>query len=362
MNNRIKQSEYMYWAKMNSGAKYSLASSDLMHFPLADLGISIGDLEITGASKYGLPSLREMIAQHCGANDKNIVYTMGTAMANHVAMASIIEPGDEVLIEHPVYELLLSTAQYLGANIKRFHRTFENDFQVDTDGLISLVTPKTKLIILTNLHNPSNAFTDEETLKRIGDIAGKVGAKVLVDEVYLEAAIPKHPRSAFHLGNVFITTSSLTKVYGLSGLRCGWILAEEKLAESMWRLIDLFYATPVHASELMSVHVFKKMDMIRERAWGIITANNKTMQEFFASCGHLKPPADCYGLITFPKLLSGNADQFCSKLRNKFETSVVPGTFFEMPEHIRIGMGIKSETLEQGLNNITALLDELEKQ
>lgn len=177
MNNRIKQSEYMYWAKMNSGAKYSLASSDLMHFPLADLGISIGDLEITGASKYGLPSLREMIAQHCAVNDKNIVYTMGTAMANHVAMASVIEPGDEVLIEHPVYELLLSTAQYLGANIKRFHRKFENDFQVDTDELSSLVTPKTKLIILTNLHNPSNALTDEKTLKRIATSPEKLAQK-----------------------------------------------------------------------------------------------------------------------------------------------------------------------------------------
>lgn len=361
MNNRIKQSEYMYWAKMNSGAKYSLASSDLMHFPLADLGISIGDLEITGASKYGLPSLREMIGQHCGVNDKNIVYTMGTAMANHVAMASVIEPGDEVLIEHPVYELLLSTAQYLGADIKRFHRTFENDFQIDTDEMASLVTPKTKLIVLTNLHNPSSAYTNEETLKKIGGIAEKVGAKVLVDEVYLEAAIPKHPRSAFILGNAFITTTSLTKVYGLSGLRCGWILAEEKLAESMWRLIDLFYATPVHASELMSIHVFKQMDRIRERAWKIINANNKTMQEFFVSCGHLKPPADCYGLITFPKLLSGNADQFCSKLRNKFETSVVPGTFFEMPEHLRIGMGVDEQILARGLENIRAALIGLEK-
>lgn len=129
----------------------------------------------------------------------------------------------------------------------------------------------------------------------------------------------------------------------------------------MWRLIDLFYATPVHASELMSVHVFKKMDMIRERAWGIITANNKTMQEFFASCGHLKPPADCYGLITFPKLMSGNPDQFCSKLRSQFETSVVPGTFFEMPEHIRIGMGMDEKILAKGLNNIRMALTGKEK-
>jgi hypothetical protein len=361
MSERIKQSEYMYWAKMNSGAKYSLASSDLMHFPLADLGISIGDLEITGASKYGLPSLREKIAEHCGANDKNVVYTMGTAMANHVAMASIIEPDDEVLIEHPVYELLLSTAQYLGANITRFRRTFENDFQIDTDELSSLVSAKTKLIILTNLHNPSNAFTDEETLKKVGAIAGKVGAKVLVDEVYLEAAFPKHPRSAFLLGDEFVTTASLTKVYGLSGLRCGWVLAEEKLAESMWRLIDLFYATPVHASELMSIHVFKKMDFIRERSMKIISANNEVIQDFFSTCDKFVPPKDCYGLVTFPKLLSGVTDDFCVQLRNNFETSVVPGRFFEMPEHIRIGLGIKSEMLKQGLANINMTLSTLKK-
>lgn len=358
MSARIKQSEYMYWAKTNSGAKYSLASSDLTHLTLAELGLSIQDLEISGASKYGLPTLRELIAEHTGVNGKNVVYTVGTAMANHVAMASIIEPGDEVLIEHPVYELLLSTVQYLGADVKRFHRTFENNFQIDPNEITELISSKTKLIILTNLHNPSNAFINEETLRKIGTAAEKVGAKVLVDEVYLESAFPKNPRSSFHLGNTFIATSSLTKVYGLSGLRCGWILAEEKLAESMWRLIDLFYATPVHASELMSIHVFKNMDWIRRRAKEIITVNNETIQTFFSTFDKLTPPRDGYGLVTFPKLLSGNADDFCAQLRSKFETSVVPGRFFEMPDHIRIGLGLNEEILEKGLENIREALKE----
>ncbi len=361
MSNRVKESEYMYWAKTNAGAKYSLASSDLTHLTLAELGLSIKDLEITGASKYGLPTLRDLIAEHTGADGKHVVYTVGTAMANHVAMATILEPGDEVLIEHPVYELLLSTVQYLGASVKRFHRRFENDFQIDLDELASLINPKTKLILLTNLHNPSNAFISEESLRTLGELAKKVGARVLVDEVYLEAAFPQNPRSSFHLGNEFIATSSLTKVYGLSGLRCGWILAEEKLAESMWRLIDLFYATPVHASELMSIHVFRKMDWIRDRAKRIITSNNETIRNFFSTCDELVPPKDCYGLVAFPKLISVNADDFSAQLRNRFETSVVPGRFFETPEHIRIGLGIPPDMLTEGLKNIRAALDKEKK-
>ena len=347
----------MYWSKTSSGAKYSLSSSDLTRLTLAELGLSIQDLELSGASQYGLPALRDLIAEHTGVGGKNVVYTVGTAMANHVAMASILEPGDEVLIEHPVYELLLSTAQYLGAKVKRFHRTFENNFQIDTDELASLVNSKTKLIMITNLHNPSNVFIDEGPLKKIGALAQKVGAKVLVDEVYLEAVFSKNPRSSFHLGNEFIATSSLTKVYGLSGLRCGWILAEERLAESMWRLIDLFYATPVHASELMSIHAFKKMDFLRERARKIITSNNETIRDFFLTCDKLIPPQDGYGLVTFPKLLSGDVDGFCTQLRTRFETSVVPGRFFETPDHIRIGLGIPPEMLFQGLNHISALLE-----
>src|SRR5688500_13661161 len=108
-------------------------------------------------------------------------------MANHLAMAAAIERGDEVLIEQPTYEPLLALAEYFGLQVKRFSRTPGNNFQVDLDELQSKISSRTRLIVLTNLHNPSSALVDETTLRRAGEIAESVGARVLVDEVYLEA-------------------------------------------------------------------------------------------------------------------------------------------------------------------------------
>ena len=99
-------------------------------------------------------------------------------------------------------------------------------FQISLAELESLVTRNTRLIVITNLHNPSGVLIDTETMKQIGEIARRAGARVLVDEVYMETLFEESPRTAFHLGNEFVVTSSLTKAFGLSGLRCGWIFAE----------------------------------------------------------------------------------------------------------------------------------------
>ena len=356
---RVMQSEYMHWAKTSVGAKYNLALSDLQHFPLSDLSIRFSDLSITGASGYGYQPLLEAIARKENVTTDCVVETLGTSMANHIAMAALIEPGDEVIIEHPTYELLLSTAHYLGASVKRFRRRFEQKFLIDIDEVRRAVTSKTKLIVITNLHNPSSAYTDEKTLKQIGEAAAKVGANVLVDEVYLDAAFAKKPSSAFHLGEQFVTTNSLTKVYGLSGLRCGWILAEPKLAQKMWRLIDLHYSTHVHIAELLSVAVFSQLDTVSKRAFSLLKGNCEMMQTFFNSRNDISAIPHEKGLIAFPKLRLGNSEQLCTLLRDKYETTVVPGVFFDMPEYVRIGLGRESAMLKQGLANIALALDEI---
>ncbi len=349
----------MHWAKTRSAAKYNLAMSDLLHYPLSDLSVRFEGLILTGSSGYGYKPLVEAIARQQEVTADCVVETLGASMANHVAMATMIEPGDEVVLEHPTYDLLLSTARYLRADIKRFPRRFEQNFSVDCDELRRVVTPKTKLIVITNLHNPSSAFTDETTLKEIGEIAARSGARVLVDEVYLDAVFNKRPRSAFHLGNQFISTNSLTKVYGLSGLRCGWILAEPSLAQQMWRLIDLHYSTHVHISEQLSVVAFAQLETIRTRSERLLNTNKALVTAFFASHQDFSAPPVMHGLVVFPRLLSGDVDWLCTLLREKHHTTIVPGKFFEMEQHVRIGLGQESTRLTQGLENIAAALGEM---
>jgi aspartate/methionine/tyrosine aminotransferase len=354
-----RSSEYMQWAKLHSKARFNLATSGVGAYPLAELPVSIDQLEINGDNSYGFAPLKQAIATKHAVDPDCVVEAAGTSMANHLALASLIDPGDEVLIESPTYELIVSTAQYLQAKIVRFPRREENGFAVDPEEIRRTITPKTKLVLFTNLHNPSSVLTPDSVLRQVGDIAASVGAYVVVDEVYLDAVYDNTPRTSFHLGKNFVVTSSLTKVYGLSGLRCGWILAQPDLARAMYELNDLFAATPVHPTEILSVVAFQNLDKIRERAQKIVDADRVALKAFLdANKSTVTAVRSPYGTTSFPKLLHGDVAELLQRLRTKFETTVVPGQFFEMPDHFRIGMGVNHEMFAEGLRRLSEALCE----
>jgi len=356
---RATGSDYIEWAKTRSQARFNLATSGVLHYPIAELPVAIDDIELSGPSWYGYEPLQQALAAKCGVSTENVVAAIGTSMANHLAMAAVLEAGDEALIEHPAYDPVLSTASYLGATVKRFERRFEEDFRIDLDEVERAITDRTRLIAITNLHNPSSALVDDAALRQLGEIARRVGARVLVDEVYLEALFDRAPSSAFHLGNEFVITSSLTKAYGLSGLRCGWVLAEAELAERMWRLNDLFGNIPAHPAERLSVIALKNLDRISARARALLEKNRGLLNQFLDSRDDLDAFRPGIGTVVFPRLMRGSVDKLCALLRDKYETSVVPGKFFEMRDHIRIGIGCDSEMLAGGLERLGSALDEL---
>lgn len=346
---------YMPWAKLRSHAKFNLATSGVAHWKLRDLPMNLEDLEISGPSFYGFDPLQQALAAHCGVPAECIVAAGGTSMANYLALATLLKPGDEILIEHPAYELILAAARHVGADIRRFPRTHESGFALDPAEIRRHVTPRTKLIAVTNLHNPSSALTDEATIRALGEI----GPRVLVDEVYLDAAFERAPRSAALLGDQFVVTSSLTKVYGLSGLRCGWIIAEPKLAEAMWRLNDLFGVIPAHLAERASVIALRELPRIAENVRARLDRNRAVLHRFFDSRAELDVVREPYGTVAFPKLTRGTVAEMCRIAREKYETTVVPGEYFEMPDHFRIGIGGEKEMLEEGLRRLGQALDDM---
>ncbi|HXW17839.1 MAG TPA: pyridoxal phosphate-dependent aminotransferase, partial [Candidatus Acidoferrales bacterium] len=181
------RSAYMEWAKLHSHARFNLAVSGMPGLPISSLGAAPADLEISTPGGYGYGPLQQRLAEKCGVAPECVVAATGTSMANHLALAALVEPGDEVLIEQPSYELLVTVAEYLGAKILRFPRAFEAGFQIDPRELERAITPRTRVIVITNLHNPSSVRTPDATLRLVGEIARSRGATVLVDEVYLEA-------------------------------------------------------------------------------------------------------------------------------------------------------------------------------
>ena len=352
------ESPYMQFAKLESHATYGIGSSGVAALPIEELGATFGDIKLAFDGPYGYPPLLERIARYCSVPVGCVVTAEGCSMANHLAMAATVEPGDGVLIEEPTYELLLSALRYFGAEIKRFSRREENNYALDLNEVRDRLTARTSLIVLCNLHNPTSAMVDEATLRELGAMARAVDAKVLVDEVYLECVWPR-PRTALALGDEFIVTSSLTKGYGLPGLRCGWILAEPALAERIWRLNDVFGGAEPVPSQSLSVVAFDNLERISARARGILEANRPVVRAFIESRTEL----ECYlpeqGTTVFPKLKRGSVDELSHVLKEQYDTTIVPGKYFERPQHFRLGLGGDPEMTRQGLERLGKALDQM---
>jgi hypothetical protein len=355
-------SPYIEWAKLHSSSAFNLATSGVKHLSIGELGATIDDVELSGTSLYGYDPLLERVAAKLGVSPAQVVLAPGTSMANHLAMAALLRHGDEVLIERPTYDPLVWTAAYLGARVVRFDRRPEDGFRVDVDAVRRALTPRTRLVVVANLHNPSSVLTDQATLQALGEAAERVGAKVLVDEVYLDAVFDQTPPSCVHLGPTFVATSSLTKVYGLSGLRCGWIACQPQLAQRIWRLNDLFGVVPAHPAERLSVVALDRLPRILARTQALLTANRALLDRFLASRHDLDTVPTHFGTTVVPALRDGDVDRLCTMLRERYDTTVVPGRFFELPNHIRVGIGGDTEPLAQGLDRLGAALDDLARE
>jgi len=353
---RHKHSEYMQWAKTQSRARFNLATSGVGPFPLREMPFDFTRLEINGDNTYGYPPLKNAIARKHAVDPDCIFTTEGTSMANYVALATLLEPGDEVLIEHPVYGLLLDAASYIGACIKRFARTEESGWALDPAEIQRTLSPKTKLIVVTNLHNPTSVLTPDAVLREIADVAASVGATLLVDEVYLDAVYENTPRTSFHLAGNIVVTSSLTKVYGVSGLRCGWILAQPDSVRAMRQINHLFAATAAHPAEIISAAAFENLSILLNRARKAVDADRAALAEFLDLQTRISAVRTEFGTTSFLRLNDGSADEFLTRLRAEYETSAVPGRFFETPNHFRIGMGVNHEMFMEGLRRLAQAL------
>jgi aspartate/methionine/tyrosine aminotransferase len=351
-------SRYQTWAKLRSEARFNLAVSGIPDYPLADLPLSLNELEIGGTGPYGYPPLMQRLAAKAGVPQECLVNTVGTSMANFVALTALVGPGDEVLVERPTYDPLLAILDHLGAKVSHFERRADRAFRLGLGELERRITPKIQLVVLCNLHNPSSAFTDDDTLKKVGEMAGAVGARVLVDEVYLETLFDHFWRSAFHLGTNFVTTSSLSKAYGLSGLRCGWILAQPELVQRMWQVVDFTYGSPAHPAECIAVLALDHLNRVRDRARGLLETNRGLVNAFLSAHPQLDCPPSQFGTTVFPRLKNGVAAEFVASLRERFQVSVVPGEFFEHPQHFRLGFSVATEIVRGGLEQLSTALDE----
>ncbi|HET7217833.1 MAG TPA: pyridoxal phosphate-dependent aminotransferase [Vicinamibacterales bacterium] len=349
---------YLEWAKRRPTPRFDLAGSNVRACTIDDIEGARNALQLTGHNDNGYAPLVDAIAARYGPTRDQVTTANGTSGANFQTFAALLEPGDEVLVERPGYDPLLGAPRLLGATVGRFERRFEDGYALDPDRVSRAMTTRTKLIVVTTPHNPSGIVATRESLMAIGRLAERAGARVLVDEVYLDAADPECKPAAL-LGDVFISTSSLTKSYGLAGLRCGWTISSSDVAERIRRARDVIDGTGSIVAERLATLAFAQLPRLAARAAALIAANTSLVRAFLDGQERLELARPRLSTVLFPKLRGvDDTSAFAQRLLEERQTAVVPGYFFEAPAHFRIGLGASTDIVRGGLEQLAAALAE----
>lgn len=356
--------DYLRWAKYHPAARVNLARSGVEPCPASALRVTRRDLVVTLPVTDGYAPLRRAIARRYSV-DPEQVFTVsgGTSFANFFACAAALDgcsEATEVIVERPTYEPLLRIPEALGYRVRRLDRSFRDRFAVDLAHFEKLVTRRTRLAVISNLHNPSGARLAIGTLRKMAALLRRVNGYLVVDEVYLECLFGSRPESCVHAGRNVLVTNSLTKAYGLDGLRAGWVLGPREVIDRAWRIQDLLANNGVAPGERMSLAAFRRLPALRRRAHATLDPNLDRIRAFFERERRLQAFVPDGGNVVFPRLPRGvDGDAFAAHLQKRYSTLVVPGRFFEAPQHFRISFGMRPSSLERGLANISRALDDL---
>jgi aspartate/methionine/tyrosine aminotransferase len=348
---------YMQWAKYRPEARHDLAGSGLVACTRDDVPGIMDDLPLTGPGSEGYAPLFEAIGKRYGVGPERIALATGCSEANFLVCAALLRPGDEALVEHPVYDPLPAAARMVGAQVVHFERCFEDGWSVDPDRVARAMTKRTRLVIISSPHNPSGVLVPQDVVRALGDVVEKYNTWILVDEVYRDAMYGRPRESSAEAHPRCIVTNSLTKSYGLPGLRCGWAMGAPDVVERIRRARDAVDAVGVYPAEVASARAFAMIDRLEARARAILEPNLERLTKFVDSRSDLEWVRPDGGTVAFPRFVDGrDTDSFAERLLRGHETAVVPGRFFGAPPHFRIAFGVMPETLERGLEAIERVL------
>lgn len=352
---------YLNWSKRHEPARFELTISGVPRVSVEEWPEIADDLSIRIVGAYGDPVLKELIAARYGVSADSVLPVAGTSSGNFIALALAAERGGVVAIEQSVYEPIVNVARFLRLEMIGFRRLADDGFRPDLDGVANSLDRGAVAVVLSDLHNPSGRRCPDDDLREISELCERHDALLIVDEVYrdfshLYSNVPLG--SAASLGAHVVTTNSLTKVYGLGGIRAGWMLASPELikrAECIWDHLDVDLAAP---SSSMAIQVLRNIDFFEERTRRIRAKGHSVYSEWLASesrvvdCGY---DGAIFGYVRLPD--GYDAEAFCSLLRSEFDTQVVPGSFFGAMDYLRIGFGGPVDVVAEGLSRISRALD-----
>jgi aspartate/methionine/tyrosine aminotransferase len=369
MNIEIFKMERMQ-STWENAVEYNLSESGvhpltLKEFLTPEEVEELAAVEIGYTQTNGTPGLRAEIARlYPGIGPDQILATAGSSEANFLLMWSLIEPGDEVLFELPNYMQMWGLLRGFGARVRSFHLRHDLGWQPDLDELRRLVTPKTKLIVLTNPNNPTGSVLSREAMDGFVSLAADAGAWILADEVYQGAELSGVRTPSFwgSYGKVLVV-NGLSKAYGLPGLRIGWIIGPEDVIKRTWPYHDYTTISPSALSDRLGTLALApaRRDRILQRTRKILTTNFPLLDGWLRKQGGMfdyLPPAA--GAICFARFgLKVNSTALVERLIKEKSVLLVPGDHFEMDGYLRFGYGPESGYLLTALGRVEEILTKI---
>ncbi|MCB0170720.1 MAG: aminotransferase class I/II-fold pyridoxal phosphate-dependent enzyme [Anaerolineae bacterium] len=347
--------------------KYDIAESGILPLTLNDL-LAFESPEDRGAilerlldlplgynEAVGTHELRTIIAAtYENIDPDQILVTTGAIEANFLLFNVLLEAGDHVIAPYPTYQQLYSLPRAIGCEVSLWNVTPENDFRYDLEALEDLVTPNTRLIILNTPHNPTGAMLSERELRQVYSLAETVGATVLCDEAYRWLAIPGGESFAppvCTLGSQGISVGTISKPFGLPGLRLGWMVAPQDIIAKCWAMRDYVSLSPGKLNDAIAVLAFKHREKIIARNSAIIKANLDAAHRWVAGHADIlswKPPRG--GLLALLHYqLNIPSRELADKLATEYSVMLAPGSAFGYENYLRIGIGQNPSIFKSGL-------------
>ncbi len=350
--------------------KINLTESGVHPFSIKEL-LNEDEIEnlLTGGIGYGQSNgteeLRTLISiTYNTAGPENILVTNGSSEANYIAVWSMLEPGDELILMLPNYMQIWGIARSFGVNVKPFYLKEDLNWQPDPEEIKSLISPKTKMIAVCNPNNPTGAVLTEENMQVIIDLAKEADAWVYSDEVYrgveLDGDCPETP-SFLGKYDKTVVCNGLSKAYALPGLRIGWLAGPPETIEKAWSYHDYTSISTGVLTDKLARYALKPETRIKilARNRGMLRENLKILKDWIDKNSGIYRfiPPQAGGMAFLKYDFDINSTEFIVKMREKKDVFVVPGDHFGIDKYIRIGFGTTEDYLKEGLD----LIDEAVK-
>jgi aspartate/methionine/tyrosine aminotransferase len=334
----------------------NLSESSYTDTIFKDLNLNLNELVICYGDHVGHLGLREEIIKNEGNISSNdVLVTAGAATALFIVSTSLLDKGDELVVAKPNYATNIETPKTIGANIKYIPMTFENKYQVDLDYLASQITPKTKFVSLTCPHNPTGSMMSESDLKEVIRLVEKNNTYLLFDETYRDMSFKFKLPLAASLSDRVISVSSLSKTYGLPGIRIGWLITKNKmLQETFLAAKEQIYICGSVVDEEIAYRYLSQRNKYFDSIKKDMAEKFQITKDWMAKQKYMEWIEPSGGVVCFPRIKNEfkvDLEKFYHVLLNDYKTYVGPGHWFEESKRsMRVGFGWPTqEQLKKGL-------------